>query len=207
VRFDPEPRYWNRDNKLEGPSLSHLWTRGDRFWSDCVIGDIKFKLGREANGTIWISPSRNKGIEFGNSPSQLPKVVEQICLINSMSVPRLMNEVLIGFDLNSQTVSSLSGEKRTLIWAQLKPYRTHSLLSHALLEIDPRTNVLVRLVLWTVQDGHPKGTVTFTLLESGTIEDDQYELRFHLDSDAVIETQTLPAPDYELDLAESPEAT
>jgi len=207
VRFDPDPRYWNRNNKLDGPSLSHLWTRGDRFWSDCTIGDIKFKLGREANGTVWISPSRNKGIRFSNSPSRLPKVVEQICLINSMSVPRLLNEVLVDFDLNSQTVSSPTEEQRTLIWAHLKPNRTHSLLSHALLEIDPRTKVLIRLVLWTVQDGHPKGTVAFTLLEKAMITDDQYKLRFHVDSDAVIEIQALPAPDYELDLAEPSEST
>jgi len=114
-----------------------------------------------------------------------------------MSVPRLVNEVLVDFDLSSCVSLDATGRKRTLVWAQLKPNRTHVLLSSALLEIDTSTNVLVRLVLWTVEDGRPKGTVAFTLLESNTIEDSQYELESHLAPGAKIETQTLPSPDYQ----------
>lgn len=205
VRFDPDPRYFDPSRPLDGPSLSHLWTRGDRFWSDCEIGKIRFKVGREATGTVWISPSPKKGIRFSNELDKLPEVVAQLCRINSMSVPRLMNEVLIDFEVNAHSATDVSGAERTVIWAQLKPGRQHPLLSHALLEIDPRTNILVRLVLWTVQQGRPRGTVAFTLLERATIGDEQYELRSHLASDAVIEVQTLPPPDYQLDLPESSE--
>lgn len=197
VRFDPDPRTWNPKNRLEGPSLSYLWTRGDRFWSDCEIGDIRLKLGREANGTIWVTGRPEEGIRFSNRFENLPPTIAQICQINSMSVPRLVNEVLVDFDLSSCVSLDATGRKRTLVWAQLKPNRTHVLLSSALLEIDTSTNVLVRLVLWTVEDGRPKGTVAFTLLESNTIEDSQYELESHLAPGAKIETQTLPSPDYQ----------
>ncbi|WP_437193404.1 hypothetical protein [Planctomicrobium sp. SH527] len=206
VRFDPDPRTWNQNNKLEGPSLTRLWTRGDRFWSDCAIGDIQFKLGREANGSVWITGSREKGIRFSNQFENLPEIIVQICQINSMSVPQLMNQVLVDFDLNSRVSSDASGSKRTLVWAQLKPKRTHTLLSNALLEIDTRSNILVRLVLWTVKNGQPNGTVAFTLLESGTIDDSQYELDSHLAPGAPIEIQTLPSPDYQPEFNESPEA-
>lgn len=203
VRFDPDPRYWNPGNPLTGPSISCLWTRGDRFWADCEIGTIRFKMGREAHGSVWIIPSQDKGIRFSNLPENLPRTVDQICQINSMSVPRLVHDVLADFDLTSHNTRDFSGKETTVIWAQLKPGRTNSLLRHALLEIDARTNILVRLVLWTVDEGKPRGTVAFTLLESATLDDRQYELESHLVSGATIETQSLPSPDYKPDGAES----
>ena len=64
VHYAPDPRYWDGTKVLEGPSESVLWTRGDRFWSDCSIGHIRLAIGREEDGTLWVSPSRKKGIRF-----------------------------------------------------------------------------------------------------------------------------------------------
>lgn len=200
VQYSPDPRYWDGTKKLDGPSHSILWTRGDRFWSDCTIGDIRLNIGREDDGTLWVSPSRQKGIRFEPRESRLPEAVALICAINSMSVPRLVDDVLAGFDVRADGPLGRSGSTRTLVWATLKPGETHPLLSHALLEIDTESDVLVRLVLWMVRDGRPNGTVTYTLIESGARGDEQYQMSSHLDEDAVIQNQS-----FQVDASDGPE--
>lgn len=199
VNYAPDPRHWDRSKKLEGPSESVLWTRGDRFWSDCTIGgDIRLAIGREADGTIWISPSRKKGIRFAGDDSRLPRELAMICDINSMTVPALMDDVLADFTLRAEGPAPDSPEATNIVWARLKPGRSHPFISAALLEIDARSDVLTRLVLWVARDGRENGTVTFTLLDDARQDDSQYRLESHLDPDAEVENQRFgrdePAP-------------
>jgi hypothetical protein len=194
VHYAPDPRYWDRTKALEGPSESVLWTRGDRFWSDCSIGPIHLAIGREEDGTLWVSPSRKKGIRFAGRGSQLPRDVAVLCDVNSLTVPALINDVLVGFDLDGGGRPSRAGEATTVVWARLKPGRSHPLISTALLEIDARTGVLVRLVLWTVREGRPGGTVTYTLIDSASRGDDDYRLASHLDPGAEVEIQRFGRP-------------
>jgi hypothetical protein len=107
---------------LKGPRQVFCGLRGDRFWSDCTIGDFHLKVGQDSDGVLWVSPSPRKGIRFTNDATQLPQVVSLLCAINSMIVPRLVEEVLSDFNLHSE--SSYAGPEqkiRTLIWARLKP--------------------------------------------------------------------------------------
>lgn len=191
VQFVPDPATWDGTNKLDGPSRSVLWTRGDRFWADCEIADLKLAIGRAEDGTLWATSSCDKGIRFSNDPAQLPANVAVLCDINSMSIPKLLDDVLADFELRADEITTPDGHPRRLVWAGLKPGRTHSLLSNAMLEIDAESNVIVRLVLWTVSDGRPKGTVTFTLLRSAPPDDAQYRLESHLDPEARIEVHNL----------------
>ncbi len=187
VHYAPDPRFWDGTKALEGPSESVLWTRGDRFWSDCTIGPIRLAIGREEDGTLWVSPSRKKGIRFEGGDSQLPKEVAVLCGVNSLTVPALMDDVLVDFDLNAEGSSSQARAATNVVWARLEPGRAHPLISSALLEIDARSGALVRLVLWIVRDGRPNGTVTYTLLDSASLGDEVYRLDSHLDPDAVVE--------------------
>lgn len=203
VQFAPDPRFWDKGNPLSGPSTSVLWTRGDRFWSACTIGGLHLNIGREASGGLWISPSREKGIRFANDSSALPEKLDVLCAVNSMSVPRLVEEVLADFELHSDPSSQRAAKGKSLVWARLKADRTHPLISDALLEIDPETNVLNRLVLWITKDGQPGGTVTYTLLESGQLDDERYRLETYLNDDAEIEVHTLPPPEDAADFGDS----
>lgn len=191
VQYAPDPRYWNPKNKLEGPSQSVLWTRGDRFWADCTIAETQLTVGQEKDGTLWVTPSRRKGIRFGNDPGTLPPDVALICSINSMSVPRLLDEVLADFDLQESPGSA--EHPHLLIRATLKPGRSHRLLADVLLEIDTQNNSLTRIVLWTVRDGLPKGVVTYTLVGSAPQDDQQYLLQSRLDADAEVEVHHFKA--------------
>lgn len=187
VHYAPDPRYWDGTKALEGPSESVLWTRGDRFWSDCSIGDIRLAIGREEDGTLWVSPSRKKGIRFAGGDSQLPREVAVLCDVNSLTVPALMDDVLVDFDLHAEGPTSHARAATSVVWARLKPGRSHPLISRALLEIDARGGALIRLVLWTVREGRPKGTVTYTLIDSAIRGDEVYRLDSHLDPGAEVE--------------------
>ncbi len=190
VHYAPDPRYWDRSKVLEGPSESVLWTRGDRFWSDCSMGEIRLKIGREADGTLWISPSRQKGIRFPAQEANLPSDVAVLCEINSLTVPALVDDVLADFDLRAEGPASQADGSSSVVWARLKPGRSHPLIAAALLEIDSESEILTRLVLWTLRDGRPNGTVTYTFLESSEQKDDAYQLEYHLDPDAKIDIQS-----------------
>jgi hypothetical protein len=187
VHYAPDPRYWDGKKRIDGPSESVLWTRGDRFWSDCWIGDIHLAIGREEDGTLWVSPSRKKGIRFPGGDSRLPSEVAVLCDINSLTVPALMDVVLADFDVRAEGQTSRAGEATSLVWARLKPGHSHPLIATALLEIDARSGALIRLVLWTVRDGRPRGTVTFALFDSAVRDDDDYRLKSHLDPGAEVE--------------------
>ena len=190
VHYAPDPRSWDGKDVLSGPSESVLWTRGDRFWSDCKLGNARLAIGRDADRRLWVTGDPDKGVRF-DEESELPERIAILCEVNAMTVPALVDDVLAGFDLRAEAPSDRENEAVSLVWARLKPGRAHPLLSAALLEIDARSDALVRLVLWTVRDGRPNGTVTYTLLESGTQADPRYQLESHLDPGAEIETQRL----------------
>jgi hypothetical protein len=190
VQYAPDPRFWDGSNRLEGPSHSLLWTRGDRFWSDCAIGDLSLLIGRQHDGTLWVSSSPDHGIQF-SADAKLPQEVALLCAVNSMTVPRLVEEVLADFELKADGPAKQSNSAALVVWAAVKPGRTHPLISSALLEIDPESHVLTRLVLWMTRDGRPRGTVTYTFLESGVQDDAQYQLASHLDDHAEIDLHTI----------------
>lgn len=187
VRFIPHPEFWDGQNQLNGPSETILWTRGDRFWADCTIGDLRLSFGRQADGSIWVSPSPKKGIRFVDAPSQLPDPVATICAINAMTFSSLVDDVLADFDLAMQPKEGTRGRGDVVLRADLKPGAVHPLISSAKLEIDREDHLLVRLEMQLLDEGRPKGSATFELLDRGSRPDGQYELESHLDADATLE--------------------
>jgi hypothetical protein len=200
VQFAPDADYWDGRNPLTGPSDTLLWTRGDRFWADATLGHVKLVYGRDERGQLWVSPSRSTGIELSSTEGELPAEIAMYCAINEMTVPSLVENVLSDFDLRADgppaghagvgAESAATGAQNSVVWATLKPTRTHEHISSALLEIDP-TGTLVRLILWTVDNARPRGTVTFTLVETARGSDEQYRLGSHLDADAEVRVHQL----------------
>lgn len=184
VEFTPDPEFWDGQNQLDGPSQSVLWTRGDRFWAECTIGRIQLRVGRQADGTLWVSPSLAKGIRFLEGQSQLPDQIAMLCAINAMTLSSLVDDVLTDFEL--QRLSNQSDQLMTLR-AELKPGRRHPFLSSAQLDIEPGSNLLVGLTLETVAEGRRRGTITFTLLDRTPQKDEQYNLLTHLQPGAEME--------------------
>lgn len=191
VHYVPGDRYWDGVNTLLGPSQSILWTRGDRFQSDSTIGDHHFVIGRDSDRRLWISSSPKKGLILSDESERLPKNLETLCAINSMSLPSLMDDVLADFDTRAEDRLLSNGKPVTIIWANPKPNRTHPLISAAVLEIDTKSKTISRLVIWLLRDERPHGTVTFTLTDQGQRDDETYQLKSYLDQDADIEIHRL----------------
>jgi hypothetical protein len=202
--FHPDPSYWDGKNLLRGPSETLLWTRGDRFWAETRWNDVRLVYGRDEAGTIWLSPSRSSGTQF--SGGETPDEIELYCTINSMTASRLLDDVLADFELQICDVSGEAGggesepttrtpaRGRRGVIASLKPGRSHPFLSSALLEVD-ESDTLVRLILWTLDDGQPRGTMTYTLVETADLDDAVYRLSYHVDEDAEISKRPFdPAP-------------
>lgn len=197
VHFSPNPDYWDGKNVLTGPSDTVLWTRGDRFWADATIGKVHVVFGRDARGELWLTPDPSQGVRLlGEQGSdELPSEIADYCVLNTMSVPALMEQVLADFDLRANappghhvsdtTVREQGDHGHSIVWATLKPGRTHGWISAALLEVDT-DGTLVRLVLWAVDGNRARGTSTFTLIQTGQIDDDEYQLSAHLDADAEV---------------------
>lgn len=189
VQFAPDPRYTDPSNPLDRPTDNTLWTRGDRFWCDCALGDNRLAVGRDENGQLWCAPSSKKGILLPSREEEISREIRMLCAINSMSIPRLVDEVLAGFTLHADAPLRDATAETSVIWARLRPDETHPLFSAAVMEVDTESDVVRRLVLWVVRDGHPHGTVTYTLVESGVQDDEQYRLAAHINADAEIVTQ------------------
>ncbi|QDT52355.1 hypothetical protein Pan44_03650 [Caulifigura coniformis] len=188
VQHAPESRSGGQPPSEGSESL--LWTRGDHFWSDAVVGSSRIKIGRDASGTIWLSSSPQKGIRFQANSSAIPRELTTLCQISSLTVPVLVDEVLTDFDINTDGPSDRPDGRRSVIWARLKNGRSHSFLSAAMLEVDVERNLLVRLVLWLHQPKGPGGTVTYTLIDRPAPGLQSYRLESHLDADAVIEDKS-----------------
>lgn len=212
VQFAPDADYWDGRNPLTGPSETLLWTRGDRFWADATLGRVKLVYGRDEEGMLWVSPSRSTGIELSGPRGELPEELAMYCSINEMTVPSLVENVLADFDLRADgppagheaaAPSAVhetaghelagAGARNSVVWATLKPGHSHSLIASALLEIDG-TGTLVRLILWTLDRERPRGTVTFTLVETARGSDEQYRLASHLDADAKVRVHQFSRP-------------
>ncbi|MEJ7639320.1 MAG: hypothetical protein WKF75_15420, partial [Singulisphaera sp.] len=100
VHYAPDPRYWDGAKTLEGPSDSVLWTRGDRFWSECAIGQLRLAIGREEDGTLWVSPSRKKDRFAGGNRNCRKRSRCSATLV--LTVSAAMDDVLVDFDLNAE---------------------------------------------------------------------------------------------------------
>jgi hypothetical protein len=175
------------DSQSSAASESILWTRGDRAWTDTVIGPNPIKIGRDETGTIWFAPSPKKGLRFSPKTSEFPKEVEALSQISWLTVPVLVDEVLADFDVKKEGPVAHADGRRSVIWAHLKEGRSHAFLSAAMLEVDVERNLLVRLVLWLHKADGPNGTVTYTLIDRPSPGEASYRLESHLDADAVIE--------------------
>jgi hypothetical protein len=191
-------RCYRVQHASEGPSgtqasaasESILWTRGDRAWTDTMIGPNRVKIGRDETGTVWLAPTRKKGIRFSPDKTEFPKEIETLCQISSLTPPVLVDEVLADFDLKKESLVAHAEGRRSVIWARLKDGRSHAFLSAAMLEVDVERNVLARLVLWLHKADAPNGTVTYTLIDRPSPGEASYRLESHLDPDAVIEDHT-----------------
>lgn len=163
------------------PQREMLWTRGDRFWIEVAFPERRWAWGQDERGSIWLACFPKRGVRF--DADEVPEFLAAGISIRSLQFETLLEEVLQDFELKRMPGA---GHR---IRAELKPGHSHATLRWAELDIDPDTKVVRRLVLQRTFHGTDVGTVTFTLEETGTQQDEAYQLEGHLDAGASIFTR------------------
>jgi hypothetical protein len=171
------------------PRETRLWTRGDRFWIESTNPEKHWAWGRD-QGRVWMALGGAKGVWFDRDElaenDELAHAVTVVCDLYSMRVETLLTEMLADFDLKRENTETAGAVTTHRIRAELKPGVSSPRLRAAVLEIDAETRVLRRLVLHRTRRGEPVGTVTFTLVETRTQNDETYTLEGHLNPDAQV---------------------
>jgi hypothetical protein len=183
VQWTPEPEAALL-SRLAHPRELRLWTRGDRFWLESTNPDRRWASGLDDQGAVWLALGRRSGLRY--QLDEAPEPVALTCEVCCLRVESLLDEVLSGFDLRRE--ESDPGAATYRIRAEPKPGGARPGLRGALLEIDAESRVLRRLVLQRTHQGKPLAVVTFTLLETGSSPDSDYQLEGHLDADAPVLT-------------------
>lgn len=181
AEWDPAPL---RRQKLEPIARrSKLWTRGDQFFIETVAPDGRtVAWGQARDGHVWAAPSRKRGLLY--DPSEVGEPLARHCELMSLRVVTTLGELLQQYDL-SRKDSGRPGEP-IRIEARLRPSPAHPRFRHVELELDPETKVIRSAALRREVNGETVGTLTFTLVETAELPDDRYDLRGHLDPDAVV---------------------
>jgi len=153
---------------------TRLWTRGDRFWLTSGGGQRQWNWGRDEENRLWLGFPANWGIRY--EANETPEALALLCDVYSMRLDTLLGDVLADFDLHLD-----DGEPgvRT-IRAEPKPGHAHASLRGATLVIDPASLVLRRIELTRTLRERGISRVTFTLIDTQTLPDRQYELEGHL---------------------------
>lgn len=158
---------------------TYLWTRGDQFWM--AIEGRFLALGLDQKDGTWIARTPQEGIRFDHE-EPLPDYLALTCSICTMKIETLLDDVLRDFDVQRRDAAGdLSVDVLT---ATLKPGRKSSILA-AELRIDRNSHVVQRLELTRRET-----TVTYTLVETRRMNEDQYTLKGHLAPGAKIYTRS-----------------
>jgi hypothetical protein len=168
--------------------VTRLWTRGDRFWVQSVSPERRCDWGRDEGNHVWFAFEPHRAVRL--EPSETPRWLNLCCDLYCIRLEQLLGTVLRDFDLERETTGDESGSAPAtqVVRARMKPGRTHPSIKSVVLEIDAETRVVRRMIIERMYRGQPFATVTCTLVETQTLEDDQFQLEGHLDAPYTIYT-------------------
>ena len=185
LRSEPNPPAGDGDVV---PPEGRLWTRGDQFFMETVLGTRVNAWGRDAQGRVWFAPTPRAGFRF--EAHEVPEPLARTCDLRSMNVDKLLTEVLANLELRRRE----AGPGLQIVEAEPKAGRPFVPLRYVRLEIDAHKKLLRRI---EVHRRHPQGVaqITFTLVEQAPSRADaDYTLEGHLEADASIYSLTDPPP-------------
>ena len=162
-----------------------LWTRGDRFWIECAGPRRAWSWGKDERGTLWIAAGSHEGILLAEN--EVPRWLVMFGSLCSMRPERLLVDVLRDFDIQEEKKSDVLASR--VIRAELKPGHWHPSLRSALLEFDPESKALRRVVLHRMV-AEQSFIITYLLIDSRAQNDDAYRLEGHLTGHYEIFTDT-----------------
>lgn len=181
---------WYRDpfqkEKLEPTTQeSRLWTRGDQFWiSTAGPQGNRVAWGQDKAGKLWIALGPKRGLQY--DPAEVGEPVLRYCDLMSLRVVSTLSDLLQGYELKRRDVGKPGEPIQIEANLRAAPFNPTPRFSRVALELDPDTKVIRRAELTRQLNGETVGKLTFTLVDTGNLPDDQYDLRGHLDDDATV---------------------
>ena len=153
---------------------TRLWTRVDRFALTSGVGNRLWHWGRDEERRLWLAFPANWGIRY--EPNETPEALDLMCDVCSMQLDTLLGDVLADFDLHLDPAEP----GFFVVRAEPKPGRAHPTLRGAKLTIAADTMALQRIELSRKWRNRAMAQVVFTLIDSQTLPDEQYQLEGHL---------------------------
>jgi hypothetical protein len=162
--------------------LTRLWTRGDRFWVESRSAERHWDWGRDPGNRVWFAFEPNRAVRL--EPSEVPRWLNLCCDLYCIRLEPLLGTVLRDFTLERETpgddATTGTAPATRVVRAIMKPGRTHPSIKSVVLEIDAESRVVRRMVIERMYKGQPFATVTCTLVETETLDDDKFQLEGHL---------------------------
>lgn len=158
--------------------VCRLWTRGDRFWMESLQSKIPWAWGRDEKGGFWMAAGLHRGIRIERD--EMPRWLESISDVQSMQLETLLNDVLTHFSIERRNPTSETEANTFLITAKPKLLPWLGGFRSITMEVDSETKVLKRVTIARILNGQPLATTTYTLLETESKPDQNFELEGHL---------------------------
>jgi hypothetical protein len=160
---------------------AQLWTRGDRFFLETIGEHHRWAWGKDDQNRIWIAVNSKRGLIFDST--EIEETALTAADLYSMRMETLLDEIAKWCTLAQEEVEGKSGLVRIVAtprrnWPNMK-FRSASV------ELDSKSKIAQKVTIKRVIN-NSVATVTYTLQETKTLSDTEYQLQGHLDSDAKI---------------------
>jgi hypothetical protein len=162
------------------PWESTLWARDARFVQSMEVADRHLVWGRDARGAVWFSVSRRAVAVF--EADEIPDTLRELCDLRTLDLETLLASLLAEFDLERTGLTASTD----MIVARPRAGTGPSRFGSVELEID-RESMLVRsVVLERRHRDRQVAIVRFTLEETASGKEAEYEWHSHVDPDAEV---------------------
>jgi len=131
---------------------------------------------------------RKLGMVFEKDETGEP--VARACEVMGVRIPALLDEIASDADLAQEDTGGIVEPYRVSATFRIGPRMFP--VRKVTLWIDRESKVVQKMVIERLFQGQPVTTFTFTLLESGTIDDKLYEIAGHLDENGRVLDKRAP---------------
>jgi hypothetical protein len=139
-----------------GARRAVIWVRGDQFVAEPGLAGIG-AWGRDAEGRIWIAPTRQVAARF--TPDEVPLGLQEAAQVRGLELDQLLGGVLADFDL-AWADPSPGSQHKTITATRRTPPRPFQVAS-AELVVEPETNLIHSLTLRRMLPAGGLATVAF----------------------------------------------
>ncbi|MCY2972861.1 MAG: hypothetical protein NTZ30_19645 [Planctomycetota bacterium] len=173
----------NKSSWASTPRINYLWTRGNCFWVQPGQHSNEWALGRNDADELWLALKAGNGVGIRMPLNEVPEPVRLTAEMLTMRIEKLLEEVLVDFNLFDGEASS--GTHLILATPKVDS-AISSRVQSVLLEVDSVSKVVRRVVVERVNQGRPVAQVTFKLMKTGVQPEGAYSLEGHLNADSMI---------------------